>query len=140
VAGEAGTAGQALEPMAIDGGAAEASLDLDTTAAPRSRVEAVGTIVPDQDFEALLQHGRADEAFRQLPPVVLGLIDTSILDRCDHCPLLKYICSLLVAQSTFGIMPAKRQCTRDCPRLCLRHRIFSCSMRVVTLCMVSKKQ
>jgi hypothetical protein len=38
VAGEAGAAGQALEPMAVDGGAAEASLDLDTTAAPRSRV------------------------------------------------------------------------------------------------------
>ncbi len=120
MAGEAGAAGQALEPMAVDGGAAEASLDLDTTAAPRSRVEAVGTIVPDQDFEALLQHGRADEAFRQLPPVIMGLIDTSILDRSDHCPILS--CSVLVAQSTYSYACKEALHQRWHDGLCSRHK------------------
>ena len=50
-------------------------------AAPQSRVEAVSTSAPAEDFEALLQQGRAEKAFDGLQAVILTLVDTSIGGR-----------------------------------------------------------
>ncbi|KAK9845813.1 hypothetical protein WJX81_003083 [Elliptochloris bilobata] len=72
--------GNEAQPMAVDGAIAD-SLVFDPLAAPASRVEAVGTSAPVEDFEALLQHGQADKAFRELPVVVFTLVDTSIAGR-----------------------------------------------------------
>ncbi len=76
---EADDAAQSTEPMAVNEASAAAadSLAFDM-AAPQSRVEAVSTSTPAEDFEALLQQGRADKAFEGLQAVILTLVDTSI--------------------------------------------------------------
>ena len=75
-------AAQSTEPMAVNRAppAAADSLAFDM-AAPQSRVEAVSTSAPAEDFEALLQQGRAEKAFEGLQAVILTLVDTSIGGR-----------------------------------------------------------
>ena len=69
------------QPMATDEAAPD-SLAFDPMAAPASRVDAVGTATPVEDFDALLARGLTDKAFEQLHAVVFKLVDTSFADRC----------------------------------------------------------
>lgn len=72
------------QPMATDDAAPD-SLAFDPMAEPASRVDAVGTATPVEDFEALLDRGLADRAFEQLHAVVFKLVDTSVAGRWATC-------------------------------------------------------
>lgn len=83
------------QPMATDEAAAD-SLAFNPMAAPASRVDAVGTATPVEDFKALLARGLADKAFEQLYAVVFKLVDTSIAGRCAPAVRSTQVC--VVAQ------------------------------------------
>ena len=82
-------------PMATDEAALE-SLAFDPMAAPASRVDAVGTSTPVEDFDALLARGLADKAFEELQAVVLKLVDTSIAGRCAPALSSTQLCNALL--------------------------------------------
>ena len=82
------------QPAATDEAALE-SLAFDPMAAPASRVDAVGTTTPVEDFDALLARGLADKAFEGLHAVVFKLVDTSIAGRCAPALSSTHICEAL---------------------------------------------
>ena len=84
------------QPMLADEAAPD-SLAFDPMAAPVSRVDAVGTATPAEDFEALLARGLADKAFEQLHAVVFKLVDTSIAGRCALALRSMQICGALLS-------------------------------------------
>ena len=75
------------------------SLAFDPMAAPASRVDAVGTSTPVEDFDALLARGLEDKAFQELQAVVFKLVDISIAGRCAPALSdiqLTYLCDRLI--------------------------------------------